>query len=159
MHNLIIAIACVGMMRLFNPCIDAFCCEERDESLTREEVIDIVSMEHEDDVNMLAHLIFSECGSNWCTEEMQYLTGSVVINRVNSEDYPNTIEDVINQKGQYSCSSYYLQKDFDNDTIWEIAKELIVFGTDTPANLVYQSQFKQGKEIYKHIGNQYYCLR
>lgn len=30
-----------------------------------------------------------------------------ILNRVGNEKFPNTIEDVINQKGQFSTSSYY----------------------------------------------------
>ena len=52
------------------------------------------------EVEMLAKLIQSEAGNQSYTGRV--LVADVVINRMESSDFPNTIEEVINQKNQFS---------------------------------------------------------
>jgi spore germination cell wall hydrolase CwlJ-like protein len=47
----------------------------------------------------LAAIINAECGS--CPIMDQYLTGSVVINRVNSGEFPNNIRSVVRERNQF----------------------------------------------------------
>ena len=49
------------------------------------------------DLILLARLIDREAGSSWLTDEHQQLVGAVVLNRVKSESFPNSIPDVIYQ--------------------------------------------------------------
>jgi hypothetical protein len=109
----------------------------------------------EDEIELLAKLITAEVGG--VDEEASYLCGSVVINRMNSEKFPNTLEEVIYQKGQYQCSwNGALNKDY-TDLSWEIAEELLTEGTIIPDNVVWQSEFAQGDGIYKQVGRTYFC--
>lgn len=55
-----------------------------------------------DDADLLARLIQCEAGSSWISDLQQRLTVSVVINRVRSPLYPNTIHEVIYQSGQFA---------------------------------------------------------
>ena len=55
------------------------------------------------EIDLLARLIYAESGSTWCSNKMQYYVGSVVLNRVASPYFPNTIEEVIYSPGQYTC--------------------------------------------------------
>ena len=57
----------------------------------------------EENLLLLAQLLEAENGSG--KDETVYLTGVVVLKRVKSKDYPNTIKRVITQKGQYSTAS------------------------------------------------------
>lgn len=52
------------------------------------------------DVDLLAHLIYAE--SRGEPFEGQIAVGAVVMNRVKSSDFPNTVRAVIYQKGQFS---------------------------------------------------------
>ena len=69
------------------------------ESMSSNVVNAIVEPEIEEpdvaDVDLLAHVINGEAGAEWCDEEMRYYVGSVVLNRVAHEEFPNTLEDVI----------------------------------------------------------------
>ena len=56
------------------------------------------------DLYYMAHLLYAEAGSSWCSDELQLYVGSVVLNRVESDQFPNTIRDVIYQDGQYACT-------------------------------------------------------
>ena len=52
------------------------------------------------DRELLASLIFCEAGNQ--PYEGQVAVGAVVLNRINSESYPDTMEEVIYQSGQFS---------------------------------------------------------
>lgn len=54
-----------------------------------------------EDQQLLASMITAECSV--CCEEEQYLVGSVILNRVDHYDFPNTLEEVINQRGQFDA--------------------------------------------------------
>ena len=56
----------------------------------------------EEELLLLSCLIMGESGG--ASETCQLYVGSVVLNRVNHESFPNTIEEVIFQKGQYACT-------------------------------------------------------
>ena len=112
------------------------------------------------DVIILAHVINGEAGSNWCKDEMLYGVGSVVLNRVFDKRFPNTVEEVVFQKGQYSCTraggGYYKEP---CERAWKIAWELYENGTTWPKNVVFQAQFEQGDGVYKKIQNMYFCYK
>lgn len=78
---------------------------------------------------------------------------------VNSELYPDSIKDVVFQKGQYACTwDGNYEKQPDNETI-EIAKFLLVNGSQIPENVLYQAEFYQGSGVWKQIDNTYFCYR
>ena len=110
-----------------------------------------------EDIRLLAEVIFYE---NWTTDskkEAAWLTGVVVLNRVNSEDWPNTIHDVLYQRGQYSTTKKFFTQELPEE-VYAMAEDLIRNGTgDVPANVVFQSTFKQGKGVYKIINGEYFC--
>lgn len=59
----------------------------------------------EEDLDLLARLIFSEGGIE--SYETQLMIGSVVMNRVDSPKFPNTIREVVYQKNQFSVTTTY----------------------------------------------------
>lgn len=106
---------------------------------------------------LLAHLIYAEAGSDWCTDEMQIGVGSVALNRVEHHLFPDTLYDVIYQSGQYSCT---WNGSFDytpNQRAWNTAQYLLENGSQFPNNVVFQAGFVQGSGIYKQVQNMYFC--
>ena len=61
------------------------------------------------ELEMLACVIYQEAGSNWCSDDMQLAVGNVVLDRVASPDWPDTVEEVLTQypkiKGIYITGS------------------------------------------------------
>lgn len=116
---------------------------------------------NEYEVEMMSHLIYAEAGDQ--NDECQLSAGAVVLNRVKNDKYPNTIEEVIFDEGQYACTwdgnfekeptqqarenAYWLLK----NELCRAPKEVI------PINVIYQSSFEQGSGVYKIIGTQYFC--
>lgn len=111
----------------------------------------------EEELSLLAHLINAEAGSDWCTDDMQYYVGSVVLNRMASDRYPDTMYDVIYQKGQYACINNGHINKTPCDRAWEIAEDLLVNGSVLPSKVVYQAEFRQGKGTYCIEQNMYFC--
>lgn len=107
------------------------------------------------EVELLAHLIFAEANTLGYTG-MKY-AGSVALNRVASSKYPNTLEGVIYQRGQYQCTSNGAINKQPTQAAYTAAKELIEGGSVLPSYVVYQAEFPQGKGIYTTLGNTYYC--
>lgn len=111
----------------------------------------------QEDYELLAHLLMGEAGSEACEEEMVWLVGCVALNRVKSDKFPDTLKEVIFQEGQYQCVN---DGNFDKeptDRCWEIAHELLLYGSYIPDNVVFQAEFEQGSGTYKHIQNMYFC--
>lgn len=108
------------------------------------------------DAELLAEVIYYE---NWNTDkekEAAYLTGAVVMNRVHSTEWPDTIKDVLYQRGQYSTTKKFFTKEIPNECL-EMAIKILAEGTeDVPKDVVFQATFKQGK-IYKVINGEYFC--
>lgn len=111
----------------------------------------------QEDLELLARVINAEAGSDWCSDEMQLLVGNVVLNRVADPRFPDTIEEVVFQKGQYACVvNGHLWKEL-NERAMKNAKLLMEGNRYCPENIVWQSEFQQGKGLWKQVGNQYFC--
>lgn len=117
----------------------------------------------DDDLYCLAHIINAEAGDDNCTHEHRVAVGSVVLNRVAADDYPDTIQEVVFQKGQYSPTwdgRYDLEPSQDS---WDTAEYLLTEGSQYPANVLFQAEFTQGTGIYEMFqtiyGTTYICYR
>ena len=110
----------------------------------------------QEDVQLLAEVIYWE---NWYTDKEKttaYWTGAVVMNRVKSEKWPNTIQGVVYQKGQYSTTKYFFTKELP-DECYQLARDILENGTpDVPKDVVFQATFKQG-EIWKELNGEVFC--
>lgn len=112
---------------------------------------------NEEDLYVLSHVINGEAGSNWCSDLNQLCVGNVVLNRVKSSKYPNTITKVVFQSGQYACTwdgNYYKTP---TERAIRNAKRLLNGERFCPDNVVYQAGFKQGTGLWKQIQGHYFC--
>lgn len=55
----------------------------------------------EDDVELLAIVIYQEAGADACCDDCRRRICDIVLNRVESEHFPNTIYEVLTQRSQY----------------------------------------------------------
>jgi len=112
----------------------------------------------QEDVNLLAEVMYHE---NWSTDPEHlaaYYTGAVVLNRVKSKDWPDTIRDVLYQKGQYSTTKKFFTAVIPEEC-YEMAEDILKNGTsDVPENVVFQSMNpKLGKKIWKSLNGEYFA--
>jgi len=108
------------------------------------------------DIDLLAEVIYHE---NWHTDKEKltaYWTGAVVMNRVNSNEWPNTVHDVVYQRGQYSTTKKFYTVELPEEC-YQMAEDIILNGTpDVPERVFYQATFKQGK-VWKVLNGEYFC--
>lgn len=100
----------------------------------------------EDDLYELSHVIAGE--ANDSSKIMKQYVGSVVLNRVSDDRFPNTIYKVVHQQGQYSCTwDGNFSKEPNEETL-EVAKDLLENGSIIDASVVWQAEFQQGSGVY-----------
>ena len=111
----------------------------------------------EEELDILARIIWCEAGSDWLSDEHQQAIASVVINRKNDSRFPNTIKGVIYQQGQYACVGNGMINQTPNQRAYDNAKYVLENGITIPDNVVWQAQFRQGRGVYKYIEGHYFC--
>ena len=114
---------------------------------------------YSNEVEMLAHLINGEAGSDWCSDTLMYYVGSVVLNRMNHPDFPDSLSGVIYQDGQYSCTWDGNYDRTPSDRCYRIAEDLLVNGSVLPSDVVFQAPFEQGSGVYEIVQDMYFCYR
>ena len=117
----------------------------------------------DDDLYCLAHIINAEAGDDNCTHEHRIAVGSVVLNRVAADDFPDTIRDVVFDPGQYSPTwNGTFEKEPSQDS-WDTAEFLLENGSQIPEDCIWQAEFKQGSGEWNHYktiyGITYICYR
>ena len=104
------------------------------------------------EVDLLARLIMCEMGSDGHPDEQLYNVGSVILNRVADDRFPNTVRGVIYQSSpcwQYApARDGTLEKAKPTARCYEIAEDLLTSGSRLPAAVVWQSTEPQGSAVY-----------
>lgn len=114
----------------------------------------------EDDLFYLAAAVCHEAGGE--SEEIQLLVANVIINRVNSSYYPDTIYEVLTQYKQYGTMWKYGVSfpDWSDEKVKEqcysVAQRVLEGERFCPENVLFQAEFEQGSGVYKQFGDDYY---
>ena len=94
----------------------------------------------------MAKLLYCEMGCSWIADEEQRKVGSVVLNRVASDQFPNTIQEVIYQPGQYAPAiSGLLKTTVPDEKALANARWVLENGSILPEEVVFQSTAIQGE--------------
>ena len=121
-----------------------------------------MSREVDSDLFNVAHLMMGEAGYTDSTERR--LTASVLLNRVDSDKFPDTIGECLYQPGQYTTvrdgGPFWMEP---TSECWKDAEELLTQwyetgDTDLPEDVLYQSRGPLGYGTYLVSGwGQYFC--
>ena len=106
----------------------------------------------DEDLWYLSRVIQAESG--YCEREMQIGVGSVLINRVNSELFPNSIRECVEQPGQYATAGWLASQE-PTEQVYEIAIDLLENGSQYPENVLYQANYPLGSAVYKTLYTPY----
>ena len=120
-----------------------------------------VKQVNESEVNLLAHLIYAEMGSDSIPDSYLYYCGAVVLNRVKHVNYPNTVKGVIYDKGQFSVVPSGAINKKPTERCYKIAKDLLTNGVSyygIPGSLIYMSHGRQGSTTWKTYKKVKFCL-
>lgn len=160
-----------AILFLFSMCIYAFfsgsAMNEEAPIIIMDEVVSETETQPENtatytdnDLFCLAAAVCREAGKK--SEEIQLLVANVIINRVNSSHYPNTIYGVLTQYKQYGTMwrDGVSFPDWATDDIKEqcynVAKRILDGERFCPENVVFQAGSPQGSGIYKYFDEGYY---
>lgn len=107
------------------------------------------------DLWYLACVIYHE--GRGLSDEAQQAIASVVLNRVHSKSFPSNIFEVIVQPGQYSFVIDEIIDGTPDDRALANAEHVMLYGSQIPENVVYQSMGAQGSGVWKIIDGEYFC--
>lgn len=122
----------------------------------------------ESDLETLAIIIYQEAGSDSIPDEIREYVGCVVLNRVESDRFPNTIEEVATQKRQWG-RLYWTGIEWPDrasnpsethavERARAIAKKLLEADVrPAPPNVVWCAEFPQGSGTWVHSNGIYFC--
>ena len=121
----------------------------------------------DDDLYCIAAVIWQESGSYWISDKTQLMVGNVVLNRVASSAFPNTIRGVLSQPYQYGPMAYSITIPKATNKImadaidrcYENARRLLEGERVLPSNVVFQANFTQGSGVYAYSDGLYFCYR
>lgn len=116
----------------------------------------------EHDVYLLAKIMYAE-GGGYKHDDLLLMIGNVVLNRVESPLFPNTIQQVIYQTGQYSptFNSDRWAAIEPNEQCLRLAERLLQGERFCPKDVLYQAGRPQGSGIYwkweGYGASEYFC--
>lgn len=121
----------------------------------------------EEDLEMLALVIYQEAGGDACSDETRLMVGNVVMNRVASDLFPDTIEEVLLQKRQYGRLHWTglvwperASQSVEAHAVaraYECAERVLEGELLLPEDVIWQAEFKQGTEIVAQQDGFYFC--
>lgn len=116
-----------------------------------------------DDLYLLAKLIYAEAGSDWLSDDFRLCVGEVVLNRVASPEFPDSISAVVYQKGQYaSAGTAAFSILVPSQACVDVALRLMQGERLMAPSVVFQSDHEQG-EIFsmyenRRLGTTFFCV-
>lgn len=116
-----------------------------------------------DDLLLLARVIDAMAGSDWLTDDFRLCVGEVVLNRVASPEFPDTLRDVVYQRGQYTVvNSARFSSLVPRRECVDCALRLLLGERHMVPAVVYQADYLQG-ELFtmfpdRQLGSTYFCL-
>lgn len=108
-----------------------------------------------EDIQLLAAAMELE---NGCNSDLCLLyTGSVILNRMNSPEWPNTIYGVLHQKGQYAAWTLrHLDTVKVSDRTMSLALKLVMCGS-MDKEIIFQSMHPELGKVKYHIDTEYFA--
>ena len=115
-----------------------------------------------DDLHELSKVITNEAGSHWLPMDWKMMVGEVVLNRVASVEFPNTVYEVIHQRGQYAGANRFKHLTPYESCVEAAARLLNGERLINNPSVVFQSNHRQGSGVYidlydRYLGHTYLC--
>ena len=116
-----------------------------------------------DDLYLLAKLICAEAGSDWLSDDFRLCVGEVVLNRVDSPEFADSISAGVSQKGQYaSAGTAAFASLVPSQACVDVALRLMQGERKMAPSVVFQSDHEQG-EIFsmytdRRLGTTFFCV-
>lgn len=96
-------------------------------------------------LDIVARVVMGEAGN--CPWMHQVAVAAVVVNRVNSPYFPDTVREVVAAPGQYT-TLYLTGFDQTSRQCYEAAKKALDGESGVPEDVIWQAEFRQGTEVW-----------
>ena len=116
-----------------------------------------------DDLLLLSRVLDAMAGSDWLTDDFRMCVGEVVLNRVASPEFPDTLYGVVYQRGQYTVvNTARFSTIVPRRECVDCALRLLLGERHMVPAVVYQADYLQG-ELFtmfpdRQLGATYFCL-
>lgn len=121
----------------------------------------------DEELELLSLVIYQEAGGDACSDDTRLKVGTVVMNRVADHRFPDTLREVVLQRGQYG-RLYWTGAEWperaNNEAeahavarAYNCAEQVLQGYRALPADTVYQAEFEQGDEVVAHQDGFYFC--
>ncbi len=114
---------------------------------------------------LLSKIIYAEAGSVWLPMDWKMAVGEVVLNRMASPEFPDTMREVLEQPGQYyGRGSRYFDGLRPTPECASAARRLLEGERVLCApSVVFQSNYRLGSGVFlekrdKYLGSTYFCF-
>lgn len=137
--------------------------------LVNHEELDAQTAYTAEEREILAIIIYQEAGADYCSDDTRLKVGTVFLNRVASDAFPNTFEEVATAKAQYG-RLYWTGIQWPDraaepgeahavERSYEIADRLLAGerAFDGDPDVVWQAEFPQGSEVVAYQDGTYFC--
>lgn len=114
----------------------------------------------EQELDELACAIYCEAGSDWISDITRYYVGDVILNRVESDEFPNSIHEVLTQEYAYGTFAWtgvtwpeYSKAEWEDHAVaraYDTARDLLD-GNHTwlyDAGYIWQSEYRQSEDSF-----------
>lgn len=119
------------------------------------------------ELDMLALVIYQEAGGDACSDETRKMVGTVVMNRIADNRYPNTMYEVLTQRAQYGRLHWTglvwperannPEETLAVERAYTIAKQILLGDRALPEDVIYQAEFVQGTEVVAYQDGIFFC--
>lgn len=137
------------------------------EEIQPQEIEEIQPMYSDEELEILAIIIYQEAGGDACSDDTRLMVGNVFLNRVASDDFPDTFYDVATGKAQYGrlyWTGIQWPERAQNpgeahavERAYEIAERLLDGERVLPDDVIWQAEFPQGSEVVVEQDGFYFC--
>ena len=120
-----------------------------------------------EDLEALALVIYQEAGGDACSDETRLMVGTVVMNRVADDRYPNTIAEVATEYKQYGRLYWTglkwpkraskAEEAHAVKRAYDCATQLLDGYRALPEDVIFQAEFPQGNEVVAQRDGFYFC--
>ncbi len=121
----------------------------------------------DEELELLALVIYQEAGGDACSDDTRLKVGTVVVNRVEDHRFPDTLRGVVLQRGQYGRLHWTgaewperANKATEAHAVaraYACAEQVLQGHRALPADTVYQAEFEQGDGVVAHQDGFYFC--
>ena len=106
--------------------------------------------QEQENLDIVAKVIDNEATPLWCDWEHSVAVGAVVVNRVNSSYFPNSVKEVVNAPGQY-LPAYTRNFEKTSRLSYLAAKAALDGNHEVPSNAYWQDNKRQGIYTWKEF--------